>query len=181
MIHQFGLEHVVVRMYQPGERPPRQHSLDQVRSARKSGAGVGAYCWPYEDIMPILSVRNVLSLMRRARLWTKVLWFDVEEGAVTDEDWLLAAFDRCLSEPGGPIPGIYTRRGFWVTYLRNTERFSRFPLWAADYNNIPDLDSVELFGGWSREMLWGHQYAVVDVPGRPGFKLDLDVFSSEVV
>jgi hypothetical protein len=152
-------EHVVVRLYLPWEKPSRQHSLDQIASARWAGCSVGGICWPYPEVDPRQTVLEALTLADHAGLTLPILWMDLEtyDGQPgPDADWLLKAADAGVKQ--GVKCGLYTAQWYIDTYVPDAARLGHLPLWAAFYNHIADLDSVPIFGGWTRNMLWGHQY-----------------------
>jgi GH25 family lysozyme M1 (1,4-beta-N-acetylmuramidase) len=161
---------VVVRLYQPSERPPQAHSLAQIESARANGCTVGGYLWLYTSDDPRRQVREAVALAERARLRLPVLWLDVEpylDGSLPSVAQIREAVDECRRLRVSP--GIYT--GAWVWgRLGDTTEFASLPLWVAQYDGRSSLEEVRLFGGWSAAA--GKQYA--DQP------LDRDVFGEEV-
>jgi hypothetical protein len=46
--------------------------------------------------------------------------------------------------------GIYTSRGFWTSYMNDTDVYAQLPLWYAHYDLEASLDSwaADQFGGW---------------------------------
>jgi hypothetical protein len=152
IIREHGPAHIVVRMYLPEERPPEEHSIAQVESARANGCSVGAYVWAYRSSDPRKTVRDGLALARRCGFVPPVLWIDCED--YLDEDpgpnaaWLREAVDECRRE--GVRPGIYTGGWWWRDKMGNTTEFADLPLWAAEYSGPQDPSSCTLFGGWTR-------------------------------
>lgn len=171
------VEHVVVRLYLPWEKPAQEHTRAQVESARALGKSVGGYVWAYAAADPLETVTEGLRLARSCGLEVPVLWIDcetyTEDGNVVDRGpdaaWLRAAVGECVGR--GVRPGIYTGAWWWRAYMGDTTEFGEVPLWAAVYNWVADLASVKLFGGW-REVV-GHQYSANGI--------DLDVFRRDVV
>jgi lysozyme len=159
-----------VRLYLPGERPPQEHSLKQIASARANGCTVGGYIWCYPDFDSKQSVWDALALAARANLDLPVLWLDVEtygNDPGPSVGWLQAAVEECQAK--GVQAGIYTGRWYWRYYAADSTELSDLPLWVAQYDGVADLDSVKLFGGWKQAA--GKQYQ--------GEGLDLDVFREE--
>ncbi|QBJ96461.1 glycoside hydrolase [Rhodococcus sp. ABRD24] len=76
----------------------------------------------------------------------------------------------------GRTPIIYTYPNFWRTAMANTNEFTRYPLWIADYNgrNAPG----PLPGGWQNWAFW--QYT--DSGRLPGINgnVDLNVYSGSL-
>lgn len=173
--------HVVVRMFLPEERPPQEHSMDQIKSARSNGCSVGTYVWAYRSLDPRKTVRDAIDLARRCELEPPVLWIDcetyVEGGEVRDAgpdaEWLRTAVDECRVL--GVQPGIYTGAWWWRQYMSNSAEFADLPLWTATYDEVADLGKVALFGGWTRA--GGKQYSEQLPDGR---SLDRNVFLEEV-
>jgi hypothetical protein len=173
--------HVVVKLYLPVESIPKEHSLAQIASARAEGCTVGGYVWCYGEEDPRTTVRDTVGLARSAGVELPILWLDCEtykeDGVVVDAGpdaaWLREAIDECRKL--GVKPGIYTGRWWWHEHLDNTREFAELPLWAAEYDDNPDVDDVTLFGGWTRAS--GKQYAE-KLPS--GGRLDQNVFRDEV-
>lgn len=181
LIRTHGPKHVVVRMYLPEENPSQDHTRAQVASARAAGCTVGGYVWCYQDLDPQKTVRDAIALARSVHLMLPVLWLDCEtyknSSGVTergpDAAWIRAAADECRTL--GVRPGIYTARWWWREHMDNTREFADLPLWAAEYDDNPDVEDVTLFGGWARAC--GKQYAE-KLPSGAG--LDQNVFRDEV-
>ncbi len=163
-------EHVVVRLYLPGERPSQQHSLDQIASARANGCTVGGYVWAYPDFDPRQTVQDGLALAERAGLRLPVLWIDVEtyEGKPgPGVDWLRAAAEACQAR--GVQAGIYTAKWYVDAFLPEAVELANLPLWVAQYDGRPTLSDFEGLDGWAHAA--GKQYR--------GEGIDLDVFREE--
>lgn len=176
IINQEKPDHIVVRMYIPGERPPAQYSLDQVASARAAGCTVGAYLWAYRSFDPRKSVRDALAVAKQCGMDPPpILWIDCElykvgnsvEDPGPDADWLRQAIDECRQQ--GVQPGIYTGGWWWKGYMGDTQEFGDVPLWAAEYQGAAVPSAVTLFGGWKQAH--GKQWS--------GTGLDRDVFLME--
>ena len=173
--------HVVVKLYLPVESIPKEHSLAQIASARAEGCTVGGYVWCYGEEDPRKTVRDAVGLARSAGVELPILWLDCEtykeDGVVVDAGpdaaWLREAIDECRTL--GVKPGIYTGGWWWREHLDNTREFADLPLWAAEYDDNPDVDDVTLFGGWARAS--GKQYAE-KLPS--GGRLDQNVFRDKV-
>ena len=177
LIKQYQAEHVVVRLSTESQRH-REVAWAQLRSALDRGCSVSGYVWCYWDLEPRGHVTDALAVLSEAGLGTsevRMVWLDVEDtetlvlARCSVEEWLREAVS--VLEAAGFMPGIYTAQWFWQTRVRGD--FSRLPLWAAQYDGQPTLDSVRLFGGWTREMVWGKQYGADEI--------DLDVFSDAIL
>ncbi len=72
----------------------------------------------------------------------------------------------------GRTPIIYTYPRFWQTAMANTNQFTRYPLWIADYRGNP---APEVPGGWPTWTFW--QYTDSGrIPGIGG-GTDVNVYS----
>lgn len=173
------IEHVVVRLYIPGERPPPEHSVAQIESARANGCTVGGYVWCYRSFDPVDTVRQGLLLAEIAGVKLPILWLDCEtynptgnnvEDPGPDAAWLKAAIAECRHL--GVRAGVYTAR-WWVRLALGDDfsEFSDVPTWLAEYNHVATLESVKPLPGSSRAMVWGHQFSADSV--------DLSVFRAE--
>ncbi|MGW0252289.1 glycoside hydrolase family 25 protein [Nocardia goodfellowii] len=72
----------------------------------------------------------------------------------------------------GRVPIIYTYPNFWKTAMADTNRFTRYPLWIADYRGNPE---PEVPGGWPAWTFWQTTDSGV-IPGIPA-PVDLNVYS----
>jgi hypothetical protein len=167
-------QHVVVKIYLPQESPPQEHTLEQMWSAQANGCTIGGYIWCYRDLDPRQAVRDALALLRGQSLSVPVLWLDIEtypaDGSIPGPIWIEDAVEeaQALGQPAG----IYTSREMWRRAMTHPDNdlFSHLPLWAAQYDGVPDLGAVDLFGGWTHAS--GKQY--ISTP------IDLDVFDLAV-
>ncbi len=176
LIQQYGVSHVVVKLYQTVELIDQQYSLDQLASAQAAGCTPGGYLWLYGTLGAAGQVADALDLIRRAGVALPILWIDCETYKERDRSityptqaQALEAVEAC--ESAGQRAGIYTGNwfvdGYWGGQVG--ELASR-PVWLADYNGVPDLNTPSPY--WPAEQVLGHQYQ-----GNP---VDLDVFDSSV-
>lgn len=174
IIQQYKPEQVVVKLYLPWEIIPQSYSKAQIASARANGCPVGGYVWCYHDADPVATVNSALDLAEEAELKLSILWLDCETyeigGVVADPGpdvgWLQAAFAACQFR--GVQPGVYSGNWWLTDYLKDPDILAGIPLWLAEYNDVPDLESVHLLSGLVAEQLCGHQYSAQEI--------DLDVF-----
>jgi GH25 family lysozyme M1 (1,4-beta-N-acetylmuramidase) len=73
----------------------------------------------------------------------------------------------------GRVPIIYTYPAFWRSAMANTNEFTRYPLWIADYHGAPQPDVP---GGWPTWTFWQTTNAG-SIPGIGG-PTDINVFNS---
>jgi len=80
---------------------------------------------------------------------------DLEEtGGLSPKDlatWV-DTWMRETSRSAGRAAMIYTTRGFWTSYISDTTRFSKYPLWMA--NHTTNAQPVPLPGGWKAWTFW---------------------------
>jgi GH25 family lysozyme M1 (1,4-beta-N-acetylmuramidase) len=172
-IQKAAAQHVVVRMYMADiEGPSPHHSVAQTASARQNGASVSNYFWLYSGIDPRYQVQQAIDTMIRCGTWDAMLWIDVEsyEGSFPTPAEIQEALDACADF--GVHAGIYS--GAWVFQELGNPQFPGVPLWVADYDGSPEIDTPP-FGGM---VVWGKQYADVAPDGSP---LDMDSFLPEAV
>jgi len=168
------VDHVVVRMYLPIELPSQGISRAQVSSTKANGRTVGAYMWAYDSEDPRFSIQDAMQLVRDCGIAPKVLWIDCEtyeDRPGPDLEWIQTALNECKEE--GIIGGIYTGLWWLTKYLKDWSKLVETPLWIAQYDNIPTLDSVILPNGWNPQMLWGKQYT--------SYPIDLNVFRRDSI
>ena len=60
-----------------------------------------------------------------------------------------------LSDHFGRRPIIYSGRGFWTSYLRDTTKFSKYGLWMANHTSASR--PVQLPGGWAAWSYWQYK------------------------
>ncbi|MFC9996527.1 glycoside hydrolase family 25 protein [Nocardia sp. NPDC127526] len=72
----------------------------------------------------------------------------------------------------GRVPVIYTYPNFWKTAMANSNQFTRYPLWIADYRGN---EQPEVPGGWPTWTFWQYTDSG-DVPGIAG-GTDINVYS----
>jgi len=85
-------------------------------------------------------------------------------------NWIESALEwlSIVEEKTGRTPIIYSYANYFAEYLNNDQRFTRFPLWIASYqNHEPGLPK-----GFDRYTFW--QYSQY---GGPNKDLDLDLFN----
>ncbi len=152
LIAQHQIKHVIVKAYQPGENVSQEHTKAQIESAKANGCAVSLYVFLYAAWDARQQVRDALLLAAECGIVPEYLWLDYEtykesSGAETipTPDQLAEACDEC--ERLDVKPGIYT--GAWCAGPLG-ERFAGYPLWAAQYDGIPDPDVFTPFGGWQQ-------------------------------
>lgn len=159
LIREHDPQHVIVKLYTAWESIPWDHTAAQVRSALDNGCTVGGYVWAYRSITPERMVDDLIARCASIGLVLPLCWIDCEtyhdrSGNVADPgpdaDWL-ARFVRQAESIYGMACGLYTGAwwvdGYFPGGREAFAQFSRLPLWLADYDNNPALDS-SLLPGW---------------------------------
>ncbi|WP_228538842.1 glycoside hydrolase family 25 protein [Nocardia sp. XZ_19_385] len=100
---------------------------------------------------------------------------DLEDSGGLAPDQLIDWTQRYLNTVQamtGRVPIIYTYPNFWKTAMANTNQFTRYPLWIADYrgNSEPEVP-----GGWPAWTFWQTTDSGT-IPGIPA-QVDLNVYS----
>ena len=144
----------------PWESVPWDHTVAQVRSARDNGVSIGGYVWAYRNISPEATIKAVITRCAEIGLVLPLLWLDCENYMVNgqiadpgpDADWLSRAVD-CAERIYEMACGLYTG-AWWVQghFPGGTDefaKFSRLPLWIADYDGDPSLDTATVLPGWT--------------------------------
>jgi GH25 family lysozyme M1 (1,4-beta-N-acetylmuramidase) len=168
LIAQYDPTHVVVRASTESSRH-RTIARQQIRSALDAGCTVSAYIWAYFDLPPAEHAADAISVMDG--LPVERYWVDCEDVCPPGklEDWLSRAV--ALIEARGKQSGVYTSRGWWQAH-GDSHGFTRLPLWTAQWDEVPTLESVVLYGGWRSAA--GKQYSTT------GETLDRNVFDGAV-
>jgi GH25 family lysozyme M1 (1,4-beta-N-acetylmuramidase) len=154
-IQQFGVRHVIVKMYQriEGENY-RQHARMQIASAQANGCTVGGYLWLYANVSAEQQVADALALAEETGARLPLLWLDIEhyptDHSMPNISQIHAAIAAC--ERQGVMPGIYT--GYYIWQELGFPRLPGVPLWSANYNGREDLN-IPAYGDM---LLVAHQF-----------------------
>lgn len=164
----WGVEHVCVRLSTESANH-RAIAIDQLQVAHAVGLTVSGYCWAYFGMNPGACVAASLDVARASGVPLSFIWLDAEDepGGVDPVAWLRAAADE-VAQLGWRV-GVYSAAWWWNSRAGGSEGCSDLPLWAAAYDDDPNLESVGLFGGWARESLAGKQWS--------GDPIDRDTFA----
>jgi GH25 family lysozyme M1 (1,4-beta-N-acetylmuramidase) len=153
----------------------------QMQALQAVGLPMHAYLWLYPSWS---SHKTVADAMREYGSFDIPYWWvDVEDekDAPGPRETALALRATLAELAGvGRAAGIYTGAWFWndPRYLNGTKEFSWMPLWAASYDDVPDLSRWTPFGGWTH--LTGKQYQGSEKGRLCGMAVDLDVFDDSV-
>lgn len=153
----WGIEHVVVQL-QTVPSGYEALAIDQLQVAHAVGLTCGGYIWAHWEWEPAACVAASLDVARAAGVPLGTIWLDAEDpvpagGAAV---WLQ---DACrVVEAAGFRAGVYTGRYWWRDNTGDSDALSDHPLWVANYDGNPSLDSQPLFGSWPRELLAGKQW-----------------------
>lgn len=167
-------EHVVVKLYQTVEvAGGRTHALAQMQSALSQGCSVGGYVWLYNSVPIRQQIGDAVSLAQAAGITLPVLWLDIErytDGTMPTEAQIRDAVAACRDL--GVKPGIYT--GFYIWQGLGNPSFPGVPLWSANYDGNPSLNTPS-YGDMD---LKAHQWTST---APDGTGLDRSVFDSSVI
>lgn len=146
------------------------------KAARDAGLKVGAYHKAHPAMDPVAQAdafSDAVISMGGQQL-PPVLDFELDEGLDTAalSAWVRKFMDR-TKEKTGRTPIMYTYKYFWLSQMSNTDEFSEYPLWLAEYHQ--DEPTQPDLGGWKSWTFW--QYAGDDGVA-DGFDtaVDLNVF-----
>lgn len=147
-----GVRHVIVGTQEMGI------ARQQMEMAIEHGMTVDAYVYLLWDGDIRAQVASALAFARSYPVG--MLWLDVEQapdgrGRAELEDLVADAADAC-----GDFPcGIYTGGWWWNEHMGDSEIVTDLPLWFANYDGSPSMDTYasQRVGAW--EAAWGKQYA----------------------
>lgn len=106
-----------------------------------------AYIWLYwtQYDTPLKQVKKTLNTYRPFSIGT--WWLDCE-GEGRDVGWMIARLGYAAKAVESC--GIYTRAGWWMEHMGNTDLFSHLPLWYSNPDYTPDFTDYTPFGGWKQ-------------------------------
>ena len=158
LISQYNIQHVVVRLWLPGELPDPGYSLDQIWSALGNGCTCSGYFWAYKAWDPAWSVDEALELWMRAGVgMIPNLATDIEsygyEGC-PDEGWAQAAREATLRSEVLACTYIadWVVDSYWNSYV--SPDFAATESWLANYNSRVEPTCPSKY--WVNQK--GHQY-----------------------
>jgi hypothetical protein len=171
LIQEYNIDHVIIRTPQRVERQSLHiRAQEQILSVLAEGKTVGMYYWLYKDVDIRQQVDDVTEFWRVAQVTPPLYWPDIEPYQTNDNLPSIEQIKKAarIHNEYEQLVGIYT--GPWVwSLLRNVvdPDLLVLPLWTAEYNHIPTLEDVNLYGGWTHCV--GHQYSADN-------NIDLSVF-----
>jgi hypothetical protein len=162
LLDRLQTEYCIVRVPQrvePADLARIAH--EQIEIVLAKGVKLGAYFWLYRDVEIEQQVEDVVRFLAgyKQYIQANLLWPDIEPYQTNDNLPDLNQIKECVSFcfDADYFPGIYT--GPWVWKLLGNPHdpvLSSLPLWSAEYNEVPTLDSAQLYGGWTA--CAGHQF-----------------------
>ncbi len=126
----------------------RDIAIRQLQAGAAANKRLHGYGWAYWDADPVRSVNNWLRVAHLAEVTLHKLWVDCEDTIVEPVKtalWIRKAVEE-LDIKRQPC-GIYTRRDWWDNIAAYVN-LSSYSLWTAQYDGIPSLHNVVLYGGW---------------------------------
>ncbi len=142
--------HVITGTQSPGI------TVQQLQTAVNHAMTVDAYVMLYWDDDIADQVRDALATI--AGFPVGRLWLDAEQPSGGRSAAQLIQKVQQAVEACGSVPcGIYTRKGWWMENMGDTDAFSHLPLWYAYYDGNSDFDDwydpqywyEGPFGGWA--------------------------------
>lgn len=141
----------------PPSYPQYAEQRAQMRACAEAGVPFDIYIYDYHDSP--WWVEQAAQGVEQASERPHQLWSDEEEegqnaGLSVRQRTLAvdAALRRmdAVSTTSGQRTGVYTRRGYWETWMANTPVFADRELWDADYDGLADTAlSWTPYGGWA--------------------------------
>jgi len=165
-----GVGHLCVRL-STEDTAKRKVAVQQLQTARARGYSASGYLQPTKmtETDPVAQAKKAMAILGAAGVRLTCVWVacDSDPGTGSVGGWLGAVAVQ-IGYTFGYRVGIYTRKLWWDQYGPATGDFKDFPLWVAQWDEDPHLETVELFGAWT--MAHGKQFS------DSGGKLDRDVF-----
>lgn len=179
-LQQNSVRYAVVRASLEPGRNRQQIARQQLDALIAAGIEVGVYLWCYGSWQAEQTVIDTVALLDgRPCRW---FFLDVEdEGDPVDAAWLRRAVNEIVRQ--GRQPAVYSGAWYWndPRYLNGSTALSDVPLWTADYDGVPDLAQVHLYGGWPASLVYGKQYAGSGQQSFCDLFVDLNVFDERVL
>lgn len=161
IIGQYQAEHVIVRIPQRVEgQSLHVRARAQIKTVLDVGATLGGYGWLYKDVPQDQQAHDWVDFLISEGVRVPWLWIDEEPYQSNDNLASIEQIKVCANtlRDRGEHPGVYT--GPWVWALLDgvvDPEINAMPLWTAEYTEIPTLEGVTLYGGWTACV--GHQYS----------------------
>jgi hypothetical protein len=173
-----GVTRAIVQAVDPPPQYPRGVTREQLQILADNSMPADAYVYLWFSL-GLDDVRRKLQLLDGFRIGR--LWLDVEDTAHGRPEVLISdALAVLAAYPADDPPGIYTGKWWWDRYMTESRAtvFSSFPLWASQYDGIPDPTVWTPFGGWTTLAVKQHQ-GTTQLCGVTG--LDMNVYAPQEV
>ena len=152
----YGL--VIVQAIHPPATYPPSVTGQQLDMAVSCGLAVDAYVYFWWDM-----ARLQLDIATMGGRQVNRIWLDVEESSgvpaslaarIASVNQALTVLDAYPNKQQAQV-GIYTGSWYWgdathLNYMHNATDFANRPLWTSQYDGIPNVDVVSLYGGWQQ-------------------------------
>lgn len=167
-----GVERAIVQLVNPSILTHRQ----QIPTLLAAGIDVQGYVyvWFSADILFITErIFWACEELRRYAPSGTMIWLDCEQSDTDSPPFdyvheptsqkIRAAVNAVLDVDF--VPGIYTGAWWWVPGTSDSHEWADVPLWDANYDLDPDIDSVD-YGGWTVPHMtqWRGSTTWADVP-----------------
>ena len=126
----------------------------QMRMVTEAGLELDAYLWVHFS-GPEPEAEVATMKQEYGSFPIRMVWLDCEEQVPNGTDAIQIIERYAAVLQGAPV-GIYTNRGWWTQSTGNTDRFSTYPLWDANWTETPPPPFVA-YGGWERPAMVQYQ------------------------
>jgi len=151
-LKQNGYTYAIVRAWR-STGSPDPDAAASIKAANEAGVATDVYFFPdYAEGNPTGQVQQAHSFLTSNSIKYGTMWIDIEQ----PPDWGNCAenynfLSNLTSEAKslGMSIGIYVSANFWSSMLCNSKDFGNLQLWYADWDNQPNFNNFQSFGGWS--------------------------------
>jgi hypothetical protein len=167
-----GVTGAIVQALQPPPGYPPDVAAQQLAALRDSGITdlQGYVVWWFGNTPDYLG--PLLAVLADGGVTT--CWLDVEDTRPYPLATRIEEVRAALAyiQAHGMRTGIYTAHWYWTRYMGDCTEFATLPLWAAQYDDDPNLGTVALFGGWERAQIKQYR-GTTSIAGIPAVDLNV--------
>lgn len=153
-----GYKYVFVKATE-GVHYTNEYYINDALAAQGNGILMGGYHYADVSVDPLRQAKMFADTISVKGGTSLPPVLDIEESKGKSPAELQAwvrIFLEAVNEATDRIPIIYTYRSFWLNQMGNSQDFTDYPLWIADYNG-GTTPTLPLPGGWETWLFW--QYA----------------------
>jgi len=142
-----------------------QDGIHNVANAQAVGFPVnntGVYMFPCAKCSTSAAVQVTRAINAMNGVGFGSFWLDIEGGSTYwrtstyNQQWITQALNTAqqilstLPNNGtAPVLGVYTNKNEWAGIVGSWSGASSYPLWYAHYDNTPNFNDFQPFGGWT--------------------------------